>query len=90
MSYSIRLNRHSEKVYNALPLRVQNQLKKSLKALIAYFDGVGSMPDIKKLKGKYPDVFRLRSGSYRVLFMLGAQGIEVIEIIDIINRQEGY
>lgn len=90
MSYSLRLNRHSEKVYNALPLCVQNQLKKSLKALIAYFDGTGSMPDIKKMKGKYPDVFRLRSGNYRMLFKLGANGIEIIEIIDIISRQEGY
>jgi len=90
LSYSIRLNQRSEKKFKAFSPCVQNQLKKSLKALIVYFDGTGSMPDIKKMKGKYPDVFRLRSGNYRMLFKLGANGIEIIEIIDIISRQKGY
>ncbi len=90
MRYSIQLNRRSEKVYKALPARVQIQLKKSLKELVAYLEGTGSMPDLKKLKGKYADVFRLMSGDYRVLFRLRAEGIEIVEIIDIISRQEGY
>ena len=90
LSYSVRLNRRSEKIYKALSPRVQDQLKKSLKALMAYLEDIGPMPDIRKLKGKYTDVFRLRSGDYRVLFRLLSEGIEIVEIIDIITRQVGY
>ena len=64
--------------------------KRSLKELIDYLEGTASIPDIKKLHGKYNGIFRLRSGDYRLLFRLEAQGIRIIEILDIIHRQEGY
>ncbi|HPM22150.1 MAG TPA: type II toxin-antitoxin system RelE/ParE family toxin [Thermotogota bacterium] len=90
MSYNVQLNRRAEKKYEALPPRLQKQLKKSLKELIDYLEGTASIPDIKKLHGKYNGIFRLRSGDYRLLFRLEAQGIRIIEILDIIHRQEGY
>jgi mRNA-degrading endonuclease RelE of RelBE toxin-antitoxin system len=55
------------------------------------FEAVSRLPakgDIKKMKGrKIQNIFRLRVGSYRVLFVIEE---EVIKVLEIAPRGEAY
>jgi mRNA-degrading endonuclease RelE of RelBE toxin-antitoxin system len=55
------------------------------------FEAVNRLPakgDIKKMKGrKIQNIFRLRVGSYRVIFVMEE---ELIKILDIAPRGEAY
>jgi mRNA-degrading endonuclease RelE of RelBE toxin-antitoxin system len=55
------------------------------------FGAVSRLPakgDIKKMKGrKIQDIFRLRVGSYRVIFVIEE---EVIKVLEIAPRGEAY
>jgi mRNA interferase RelE/StbE len=55
------------------------------------FEAVNSLPakgDIRKMKGrKIQNIFRLRVGSYRVLFVIEK---ELIKVLDIAPRGEAY
>ena len=45
--------------------------------------------NIKKLKGKYKEIYRFRIGDYRVFFKIDEQE-KIIFIINIENRQNAY
>ena len=45
--------------------------------------------NIKKLKGKYKDIYRFRIGNYRLFYKIEEQE-SIIFIIDIESRQDAY
>ena len=45
--------------------------------------------NIKKLKGKYKEIYRFRIGDYRLFFRIDEQE-KIIFIINIENRQDAY
>jgi len=45
--------------------------------------------NIKKLKGKYKEIYRFRIGDYRLFFKIDEQE-KIIFIINIENRQDAY
>ena len=46
-------------------------------------------PNIKKLKGKYKDLYRYRIGDYRLFYKISEETV-IIFIIDIEPRKEAY
>jgi mRNA interferase RelE/StbE len=46
-------------------------------------------PNIKKLKGKYDDIYRFRIGDYR-LFYKPDESVHLIFILNIENRKDAY
>ena len=47
------------------------------------------MPDVKSLHGKYRGFFRLRVGSYRVIFRVEKEQL-IILIVDVVPRGNAY
>jgi len=45
--------------------------------------------NIKKLKGKYKDMYRFRIGDYRIFYKVDDSN-KIVFIIDIENRQDAY
>lgn len=66
-------------VYNKITNYIYPQLKKNP------FYG----PNIKKLKGKFSDIYRYRTGQYRLFYTVDTE-IIVVFIIDISHRKESY
>jgi mRNA interferase RelE/StbE len=46
-------------------------------------------PNIKKLKGKYKEIYRFRLGDYRLLYKIEEQKV-IVFIIDIEHRKDVY
>ena len=84
------LTKGAQKDYHHLEEQIQGQIGNSLKQLKAFLSGdLGKMPDIKKLKGKYNGLYRLRSGKYRIIYDV-KNTIRVIHIFKIMHRQNAY
>lgn len=67
--------------------QIKKQIRDSLKQLKAFLSrDLEKMSDIKKLKGKYNGLYRLRGGQYRIIYD-AKNKIRVIHIIKIIHRQ---
>ena len=60
-----------------------NRFKNSIKKLVDYLEDpeTNSMPDIKKLKGRFKGTFRLRDGDFRILFRISNKSIFIIDIL---------
>jgi len=62
--------------------------QKTKKRIIGAIDGLPDKGDIIKMKGqKIANIFRLRVGSYRVIFIM-RKGL--IKVLDIAPRSEAY
>jgi mRNA-degrading endonuclease RelE of RelBE toxin-antitoxin system len=62
--------------------------QKAKKRIIGAIDGLPAKGDIIKMKGqKLANIFRLRVGSYRVIFMMEK---EIIKILDTTPRSAAY
>lgn len=79
--YKIIIKKKAKKFIDKLP---QNERLRIVKAISALPNG----EDIKKLKG-HSDLFRLRVGSYRIIYSVD-NGELLIYIIDAGNRGEIY
>ena len=77
----------AEKILNKLSYDIQQKIKNSIKRFSE--DPYSKQLDIKKLKGigSKPDLFRLRSGEYRVIYTIKE---DKIWITDILKRERGY
>jgi mRNA-degrading endonuclease RelE of RelBE toxin-antitoxin system len=75
--------------YSKTSLRYLQKLDQKTKKRI--FEAIQRLPsqgDISKMKGqKIQNIFRLRVGSYRILFMMEE---ETIRVLDIAPRGEAY
>jgi mRNA interferase RelE/StbE len=79
------LHESAEKFLSELDKKIQKNIKDHLKKLSE--DPHSKRLDIKKLKGLHnrPDVFRLRVGEYRMIYLISDNKIWITEII----RREG-
>jgi len=75
--------------YSKTALNYLQKLDRKTKQRI--FEAINRLPgkgDITKMKGqKIQNIFRLRLGSYRVIFLMEK---ELIKILDIVPRGEAY
>ena len=78
------------KTFSKLDKDIQERVKNGFKQLIDFYNGqTDKMPDVKRLKGKYRGLFRLRIGDHRVIFKVERERF-VILIIDIVSRGNAY
>jgi mRNA interferase RelE/StbE len=90
LTYKVILTKGAQKDYHHLEVKIQEQISDSLKQLKAFLSGdLEKMPDIKRLKGKYNGLYRLRCGQYRIIYD-AKNKIRVIHIIKIMHRQSVY
>ena len=90
LTYKVILTKAAQKDYHHLEEQIQEQIRASLKQLKAFLSGdLEKMPDIRKLKGKYNGLYRLRCGQYRIIYD-AKNKIRVINIIKIVHRQSAY
>jgi len=77
----------AEKELHRLPLKVHQQIITKIKELCRLNHPL-QHPKVKKLRGRKFEEFRLRSGDYRIKFILAAS--DTIKIIHIQHRGVGY
>jgi mRNA interferase RelE/StbE len=77
------LGKINSRKYNHLYNKILNDVYPLLK--INPFFGI----NIKKLKGEYKEIYRFRTGDYRIFYKIDEQK-EIIYIINIENRQDAY
>ena len=73
MAWKIKFHKNALKFLKNLEDKRQNQIKKRLNELLTYLDK-GVFPynrlDIKRMRGKWKDSFRMRIGDIRIIFTL--------------------
>jgi mRNA interferase RelE/StbE len=85
LNYRVIFTKGAEKDYNKFEKKIQEQIKRSLRELRDFIAGeADKMPDVKKLKGKYNGLYRLRSGNYRIIYE-AKNRIRVILMIKIMH-----
>ncbi|HEW92796.1 MAG TPA: type II toxin-antitoxin system RelE/ParE family toxin [Thermotogaceae bacterium] len=82
----------AEKSFNRLDLKNQRRVRNAIKGFLKYILGESSKrPDVKKLKGKLASFYRLRGGSWRIIFSIDAQkDTLILTIIEIERRKDVY
>lgn len=83
----ILIHESAGKFLSNLGKKIQQNIKSDLKKLSE--DPYSKQLDTKKLKGhaNKPDIFRLRTGEYRVIYFIQEGKIMVTEIM---KREKGY
>ena len=81
--------------YSKDALKFLNKLdKKSVERIRLSIEGLAQKPptgDIKDIKGSKEGRFRLRVGSWRIIFKYGTEGeVEILFILEIGNRGDIY
>ncbi len=85
MKYAVLLEKRAEKELKKLPSVILIQVDKRIHSLM-------SEPrpnDVKKLKGKEKDGWRIRVGEYRVLYRID-DSIQEVKIYRIKHRKEAF
>jgi len=77
----------AEKELTRLPNKIQEQIKTKIKQ-VSQFSHPLQHPKVRKLRGKRQEEFRMKSGHYRIIFVL--INSKTIKIIHIQHRQVGY
>ncbi len=85
MSYEILLERQAEKELRSLPTQILRRIDKRLLALADEPWPRGAV----KLKGKEGEGWRIKSGNYRILYMVDKTQ-KVIKVYRIKHRREAY
>ena len=92
MAWKVEVKKNSKKFLDQQNSDAQNRIRQSLRKLIDYLDN-GILPfsdmDIKKLKGRKQDSFRLRIGNIRIIFTL-IISTKLIRIENIDYRGDAY
>jgi mRNA interferase RelE/StbE len=86
MSWQLRFKKSAFAELQRLPLDVQKRIDDALQILI--FNPYNRALNIKKLKG-YDNLFRLRTGDYRVLYEISKDILTVI-VIRVGHRKDVY
>lgn len=91
MNYKITLSNAALKFYNSLNKTTQTIIKDALKDLLKYYEtGEPKNLDISKMtEEKYHGFFRLRTGSYRIVYMPRYKEM-VVFILNMDKRQDVY
>ncbi len=85
MSYTILLERQAEKELRSLPHKILRRIDKRLLALSTEPWPRGAV----KLKGKEGEGWRIKTGDYRILYMVDKTR-KVIKVYRIKHRREAY
>jgi mRNA interferase RelE/StbE len=83
MSYLVKLRRSAEKELDSLPEKLHNRIVSALSALKENPLPIG----VKKLQGR--EGYRIRIGSYRVLYVID-KSKKVVDVFSIADRKEVY
>ena len=91
MKYKLNFTKKADKSLNSFSLSEKNKIISSLKNLVRFYSGIenATQPDIKKIKGKYRGLVRLRSGKFRVILRIENDKL-VILVIDVDKRKDIY
>ncbi len=81
MTYQILIRKHAKKFIDALPQSEKRRIVEALRKL-------PDQGDIKRLQG-YDELFRLRVGSYRIIYSVDGEKLIII-VIDAGNRGQIY
>ncbi len=81
MTYQILIRKHAKKFIDALPKNEKRRIVEALRRL-------PDQGDIKRLQG-YGDLFRLRVGSYRIIYSVDGEKLLII-VIDAGSRGQIY
>ena len=87
MSYSVLVSKTFQQSFNQLPINLQKQIRSALKELSNDPYTSRSSCDIKALVDTHPKKYRLRIGSYRVIYAIEKNEIKIICLI---KRKVGY
>jgi mRNA interferase RelE/StbE len=85
MSYHIELLPAARRQLRKLPSKAQQQIKQLLDALVEN----PRMSGAKALKGDLKGFYRVRSGSYRVIYAI-KDGLLLVLVVKIADRRESY
>lgn len=88
MSWTVKLSSVSEKHFRKLDASLRKRLLKELQEL-AGFDHPIKHPQVRALTGDLKDYFRLRIGSYRVIFAVLNEK-KIIAVVNIVPRGDAY
>ncbi len=88
MSWTVKLSSVSEKHFRKLDASLRKRLLKVLQEL-AGFDHPIKHPQVRALTGDLKDYFRLRIGSYRVIFAVLNEK-KIIAVVNIVPRGDAY
>ena len=92
MAWKVEVKKNSKKFLDQQNSDTQNRIRQSIRKLIDYLDN-GILPfsdmDIKKLRGRKQDSFRLRIGNIRIIFTLIISA-KLIRIENIDYRGDAY
>lgn len=78
--FRVVLTEHAIADLKEIPKGFQDQIHGDLKNL--QFTALPSGPQVKRLKGFRPPVYRLRSGDYRILYQIRGDVVNVLRVID--------
>ena len=85
MSYQISFKESARKELLALP-------KKAVSKIVPAIDGLADEPrpvGVKKLKGQGENLYRIRVGNYRVIYLID-DAIQIVNIRRVADRKEVY
>lgn len=89
MKYEVRITRRAKKNLDKYE-KDRERINDALKGLVAYYSGESEkVPDLKKLKGKYQGLLRLRVGELRLIMKIDADK-PIFTLIDIVPRSGAY
>lgn len=73
-----------------MPVDRKEQIKEAVNS-VADCDDIASLPNIRPMRGEWEGCFRLRVGSYRVIFLLSTvEGAEAIDVLLVGPRGDIY
>lgn len=84
MSYEIHIPENLEKRLHRIPKKDKERIMQKIDAL----ENNPRPPDCKKLQGR-PQLYRIRSGDYRIIYSI-KDDMLIVLIIDVGNRKEIY
>ena len=68
MKWSVEYSRNAHRFIQAEG--IQNEVRKQLQSFLRKLQGESINLDVKKLKGKWKDYFRIRKGKLRIIFSI--------------------
>ena len=87
MSYTVLVSKTFQRAFQQLPNDIQKQMRNALDELQNDPYTSRSHCDIKQLKDTKPKKYRLRVGTYRIIYVIEEHNIKVL---DLIKREIGY
>ena len=87
MPYHVLVSKTFQKQFSHLQSQMQDRIRKKLRVLQKDPFAARAKADIKPLHGTKPLKYRLRIGSYRIIYLVQEKEVRIIELI---KREKGY